>query len=91
MSDKVVIIRKELSKRSIELPEITESYTKNDFYAEASEKLQMGTDQMTTFMWDNYHPGSIWYVIAGIGMLTVIGLLIYNSVISRNNKAKITA
>lgn len=83
MSDKVVIIREELSKRSIELPEITESFTKNDFYVEAANKLQMTNDQMTTFMWDNYHPGNIWYVIAGIGMLTVLGLIVYNQVIAR--------
>lgn len=86
MSDKVVIIREELSSRSILLPEITKEYTKNDFYAEAAEKLNMGADQMTTFLWDKYHPGNIWFVIAGIGLLTIIGLLIYNSVLNNSNK-----
>jgi len=85
-SDKVAIIRKELTQRSIELPEITTSYTKNNFYAEAAEKLKMSQDEMTTFMWDHYHPGNIWYVIAGIGLLTIVGLLVYNAVISRKLK-----
>ncbi len=85
MSDKVVIIREELAKRSIELPEITLEYTKNNFYAEAAEKLQMSADEMTTFMWNTYHPGNIWYIIAGIGLLTIIGLFIYNSIINKGN------
>ncbi len=85
-SDKVAIIRKDLATKNIQLPEITNAYTKNDFYTEASEKLQMSQEQMTQHMWDTYHPGNIWYIIAGIGLLTVIGLLIYNAVISRKDK-----
>ena len=82
-SDKVEIIRRELSARNIQLPEITKEYTKNDFYHDAADKLQMSMDQMTNYMWDTYHPGNIWYVIAGIGFLTIVGLLVYNTVINR--------
>ena len=86
MSDKVALIRQELSNRSIELPEITKEFTKNDFYEAAAGKLQMSEVEMTSFIWDTYHPGNIWYVIAGIGMITVFGLVVYNVVIARNVK-----
>ncbi len=82
LSDKVLFIREELAKRSIQLPEITKEYTKNDFYADASKKLDMNYDDMTRYIWDNYHPSRIWYVIAGIGLLTIVGLFIYNAVIA---------
>jgi MFS family permease len=85
-SDKVAIIRRELTQRSIELPEITTNYTKNNFYSDAADQLKMSQDEMTTFMWDHYHPGNIWYIIAGIGLLTILGLLVYNAVISRKLK-----
>ncbi len=87
-SDKVAIIRRELASRNISLPEITDAYTKNDFYKDAAGKLKMTQEQMTTFMWEQYHPGNIWYVIAGIGLLTIVGLVVYNSVISRRDKNK---
>jgi hypothetical protein len=86
MSDKVLLIRKELSTKNIELPQLDENYTKNNFYTEAAEKLQMTQEQMTTHVWNNYHPGNIWFVIAGIGMLTIIGLVIYDQVIKRKEK-----
>jgi len=89
-SDKVAIIRRELANRNLELPEITNEYTKNNFYTEASDKLQMSQEQMTSFLWDTYHPGNIWYIIAGIGMITVVGLLIYNYVIAKRDKAAIS-
>ncbi len=85
-SDKAALIRLELGNRGISLPDITKDYTKNNFYEEAASKLQMTQEQMTTFMWDTYHPGNIWYVIAGIGFLTIVGLLVYNTVINRKNK-----
>ncbi len=86
-SDKVALIRRELSTKNIELPEIVKgSYSKTDFYNEAATKLQMTQDQMTTYIWDTYHPGNIWYVIAGIGLLTIVGLLVYNSVIGKGEK-----
>ena len=87
-SDKVALTRLELTSKGISLPEINKDYTKNDFYAEAAEKLQMTQEQMTSFMWDTYHPGNIWYVIAGIGFITIVGLLIYNIVINRKEKNK---
>ncbi len=84
MSDKVLLIRRELTSRNIQLPEITKDFTKNDFYDSAANKLQMTKDQMTTLIWNNYHPGNIWYIIAGIGLATVIGLLVYNATIGKN-------
>ena len=89
-SDKVALIRRELTSRNIELPAIEGGYSKNDFYAEAAQKLEMSQKQMTEFMWNTYHPSNIWYVIAGIGVLTIVGLLIYNSVLSRKDKVAIS-
>ncbi len=86
MSDKVVFIREELSKRDIQLPEINTNYTKNKFYEEAASKLQMSESEVTQLIWDTYHPSNIWLVIAGIGLLTIVGLVIYNFVIGKNIK-----
>ena len=86
-SDKVALIRRELATKNIELPEIVKDvYSKNDFYTEAASKLNMTQDQMTSHIWNTYHPGSLWYIIASIGVITIIGLFIYNAVIARNIK-----
>lgn len=86
MSDKVLFIREELTKRNIQLPEISNDYSKNQFYEDAAAKLQMTKSEMTKFIWDTYHPGNIWFVIAGIGIATIVGLFIYNAIIARRLK-----
>ena len=50
----------------------------------------MTQDQMTNHIWDIYHPGNIWYVIAAIGLSTIIGLVIYDYVIKKQLKKAAT-
>lgn len=65
---------------------ISGDFSKNDYVMHAAEKLNMTPDQLTQYLWDTYHPGSIWYIIAGIGMITIVGLVIYDRVIAAKAK-----
>ena len=62
-SDKLSLLQLEMSSRGIAMPEITQEFTKNDYFATASEKLGMTQTEMTQFIWDHYNPNKIWYVI----------------------------
>jgi len=81
MSDKLTLLQQEFTKRSWDLPVIDKSFTKNDFFNLGMQKLDMTNHQMNDFLWNNYHPDHIWYVFTGIGMVTVIALIIYNKII----------
>ncbi len=86
MSDKASLLRKAIEAKGINLPQLSDSYSKNQFFEEASDKLQMTQDQMTTHIWETYHPSNIWYIIAGIGVFTIIGLFFYNYIINKSLK-----
>jgi dipeptide/tripeptide permease len=91
-SDKLTLLQTEMTTRGIEMPEISESFTKNDYFALASEKLSMGQWEMTKLLWDNYNPNKIWYVIVGIGIVTIIALSVYDKmVIKPKEKAAVEA
>ncbi len=70
----------------IENISLSGEYSKNDLLIYASEKMNMTTDQLTQYLWDQYHPSTIWYIIAGIGLITIVGLVVYDRVIA--SKAK---
>jgi len=80
-SDKLSLLQTEMTTRGIEMPEITESFTKNDYLTLAEQKLGMGHWEMTQMLWDNYNPNKIWYVIVGIGIVTIIALSIYDKMV----------
>lgn len=80
-SDKLSLLQAEMQKRGLDMPEVGEGFSKNDYFALASEKLGMSTDQMTEFIWNAYNPNKIMYVIVGIGLITMLALAIYDRMI----------
>ncbi len=87
-SDKLSLLQSEMAKRAIEMPEVTKEFTKNDYFALASEKLEMTQVQMTQLVWDTYNPNKIWYVIVAIGIVTILALTIYDRMVIRPKEAK---
>jgi dipeptide/tripeptide permease len=86
-SDKLSLLQAEMANRNISMPEITLDFTKNDYFASASEKLGMSENEMTQFIWESYHPNKIWYVIVGIGIVTIIALSVYDKFVIRPKEA----
>ncbi|HEX5742564.1 MAG TPA: MFS transporter, partial [Flavobacteriaceae bacterium] len=87
-SDKLSLLQTEMATRAIEMPEITQEFTKNDYFNLASEKMGMTQVEMTQFIWDTYNPNKIWYVIVGIGIITILALSIYDRLVIRPKEAK---
>jgi dipeptide/tripeptide permease len=87
-SDKVSILGTEMGKRNIVMPEISESFSKNDYYALAAEKLNMTQSEMTQMLWDSYQPNKIWWIIALIGLVTVVAMIIYNQLVVKHREKR---
>ncbi|MBT8260235.1 MAG: MFS transporter, partial [Bacteroidia bacterium] len=87
-SDKLSLLQMEMRNRGIDMPEITQQFTKNDYFASASDKIGMTELEMTQFIWDNYQPNRSWYVIVGIGIVTIIALSVYDRMVIRPKEAK---
>lgn len=87
-SDKLSLLQTEMVKKSIEMPEITEEFTKNDYFALAEQKLGMGHWEMTNMLWNSYNPNKIWFVIVGIGAFTIIALSIYDKMVIKPKENK---
>jgi POT family proton-dependent oligopeptide transporter len=86
-SDKISLLQIEMASRNIEMPEISKEFTKNDYFASASEKLGMTQTELTQMVWDTYNPNKIWYVIVAIGIVTILALAIYDRMVIRPKEA----
>jgi len=87
-ADKIYLISKELEVRNINVPELTDNFTKNDLMAYAEQKLGMNSADLTQYLWNNYHPESIWIIYAAVGIGTVIALFVFDRLILRKNAFK---
>jgi len=79
ISDKYFLLHKEVVKRGLNFPsEYSTEFTKNDFFAQAAEKMNMSQHELTDFLWSSYHPSNIWMVYSGIAVSAVVLLWLYD-------------
>ena len=67
--------------KSIDISQIHFPFSKNEYFALAEQKLGMSHWEMVDMLWSTYNPNKIWYVIVGIGLFSVITLMIYDRLI----------
>ena len=85
ISDKIFLLKKEVATRGISIPEISETFTKNDYFNRAAIEFNMTQTELTNFLWQNYNPSNIWMVYSGVAVSAVIFLWIYDRFILRKN------
>lgn len=78
IADKIEIIKLDLNNRNIEIPEISDTFTKNDMILYSADSLNMTVNELTNYLWTTYQPYNIWYIFATIGIITSFCLLLYN-------------
>jgi proton-dependent oligopeptide transporter, POT family len=86
MSDKISLAQREVVARNFQVPQISEHFSQNDYLYAAAQKMGMSSDQFTQFLWDKYHPSSIWMVITGIGTVAAILLFLYDQYVVKQAK-----
>ena len=79
-SDKTTLLKDYLIKNNITPPS---NLKPNELLNFASDKLNISQNQLTDILWNTYNPGKIWYIFFAIGMIAVVGLIIYNYVINK--------
>lgn len=78
ISDKTTFVKDEVAKRGLI---ISEDLSQNEYFQKAAEAMNMNANELTNYLWTNYHPSKIWLVILGIGLFAVIALYFYDKLL----------
>jgi proton-dependent oligopeptide transporter, POT family len=78
ISDKYYLLGKELTIRGVHVSEISDSFTKSDFWQNAMHQTGMSSGELSQYLWNTYHPGHIWHLFSGIALTAAVLLWIYN-------------
>ncbi|PIF05510.1 MAG: MFS transporter [Draconibacterium sp.] len=84
IADKIYLLQQEVARRGISIPEISDTFTKNDFVKQATVELGMNDNQLTGYLWNTYHPSNIWLVYAGVAVAATVLLWLYNRFVIRS-------
>jgi len=87
LSDKITFLQEEVAARGLSIPEISDSFTQNDYISRAGELIGMNDHALTEYLWNTYNPSKIWMVMLGIGMISVIALFLYDRLLLSSKTA----
>ncbi len=82
LADKPTLLINYMKAHGIQPPTGIKS---NEVMKFATEHLHMNAQQITDILWKAYHPSHIWYVFFSIGMIAVIGLILYDRFIIKKS------
>ena len=83
LSDKYALVQKEVAEQGFQITTIV-SNEQDKYFAQVAEQMNLTTTELTRFLWDKYHPSSIWTIILAIGMAAAIGLFVYDRLTSKS-------
>ncbi len=84
ISDKVSLLQTEVAKRGLDIPEISDKFTQNDYFAHAGQLMGMNQQELSDFLWVTYNPSQIWIMFSAIGVITIIALFLYDRFLLKN-------
>lgn len=69
------------TEKGIDVSGINLPFSKSEYFALAEQKLGLSKWELTSYLWENYQPNKIWFVVFGIGIFSVISLYLYNKLV----------
>jgi hypothetical protein len=78
VADKLFLLKAEVAKRGLTVPEIGETFTKTDYFNEAARQMNFTQQQLTDFLWVSYQPQSVWIIFSSLAMGAVVLLFLYD-------------
>jgi POT family proton-dependent oligopeptide transporter len=82
-SDKYTLLGREIARWNLNLPAVSNQFTKNDYFSRAAELMGMDSSSLTEYLWLNYYPSRFGFILLGIGIITALALIIYDKFIYR--------
>lgn len=67
--------------KAVDVSQIHLPFSKNEYFALAEQKLDMGHWEMVDMLWNTYNPNKIWFVIVGIGLFSIFSLVVYDRLV----------
>ncbi|MEE4116449.1 MAG: MFS transporter [Marinilabiliaceae bacterium] len=81
LADKYHLLSKAVADKGFDMPAISEQFTQTQYLERAQELFGMNNQELTSYLWDNYHPSNVWILFSGVALAASILLLLYDKFI----------
>ena len=87
IADKLFLLKKEVVRLGLQIPEIGDNFSKNQYFEEAAKQMNLSQSELTNALWTNYHPTNIWMIFSGVALSAGVLLFLYDRFILPQKKS----
>ncbi|HDZ41587.1 MAG TPA: MFS transporter [Bacteroidetes bacterium] len=89
LADKYYLLSKAIEQKGYTIRPISDQFTQTQYFEKAQELFGMDGQQLTSYLWDSYHPSSVWVLFTGIAVAASLLLLLYDKFILKGQSNKV--
>jgi POT family proton-dependent oligopeptide transporter len=86
VADKLFLLKKAVAESGFSIPDISDTFTRTDYFNRAQELFGMNPRQLTDYLWNTYHPSKVWIIYSGMAVAASLLLLLYDKFILKGNE-----
>lgn len=83
IADKTEFVKQEALKQGFQ---IADNLSQNEYFNAVASKMNMTSKEFTTYLWNEYDPSKIWYILLAIGLFSVVSLFAYDKLLMKEKK-----
>jgi dipeptide/tripeptide permease len=88
VAEKFTLLQRYVAEKGLEIPAVSENFTRSDYYNRAGELLGMDQHKLTETLFSYYHPDKIWMLYSGIAVGAAVALFLYDIFILKSKKGE---
>ena len=86
LADKYYLLGRAVEQKGYIIQPISDQFTQTQYFERAQELFGMDGQQLTQYLWDNYHPSNVWFLFTGIAVAASLLLLLYDRFILKGKE-----
>lgn len=86
IADKLILLQKAVAEKGFEIPAISDTFTRTDYFTRAEQLFGMNAQQLTGFLRETYHPSKVWLLFFTIGVAAGLMLFMYDKFILKGRE-----
>lgn len=86
LADKYHLLGRAIEQKGYIIQPISDQFTQTQYFERAQELFGMDGQQLTQYLWDNYHPSNVWFLFTGIAVAASLLLLLYDRFILKGQE-----
>lgn len=83
MADKFYLLQQAVAEKGFSIPDISAEFTQSQYYARAQELFGLDAGQLTTYLWNTYHPQNVWIIYGGMALTAALLIYAYDKFVIR--------